>query len=164
MLFQCQANKMNSCFVTFDQPLYWNLAALPPTSAAARQDSLRVFHQVQLWRGVHLTETQWGWKVVCSNNLFPVATNDPITPQSLLNLIFCNCKSGCSKVCRCRKASLECTAMYGQCHGVSCSYCTQVVTVVEGDEFVDVDDIDLNWNSDAILYSGMEITINPDID
>nr|CAD7405345.1 unnamed protein product [Timema cristinae] len=32
------------------------------SSAAARQHSLRVIHQVQVWHGTHLSEWNWGWK------------------------------------------------------------------------------------------------------
>ena len=38
-------------------------ATLPPTSAAARQHSFRVYHQVQQWRGVALNRTDWGWRL-----------------------------------------------------------------------------------------------------
>ena len=35
---------------------------LPPTSAASVYHSLRVYHQVQQWRGVALRPQDWGWK------------------------------------------------------------------------------------------------------
>ena len=41
----------------------FDLATLPPTSAAARQNSFRVYHQVQQWRGVALDPIDWGWKL-----------------------------------------------------------------------------------------------------
>jgi len=36
------------------------LVALPPTSAAAREHSFRVYHQMQQWLGVELPPTEWG--------------------------------------------------------------------------------------------------------
>jgi hypothetical protein len=136
----------------------FQLAALPPTSAAAKQHSFRVFHQVQLWRGVHLPETGWGWKLVCGNNLFPIATEEPVAPDFLLKLIFCSCKAGCSKACRCRKAGLSCTAMCGHCRGLSCTNCADTLTSFEDDDIFD--DIGTNWNDDGVLYSGMEIIVD----
>ena len=49
---------------------------LPPTSAAAVYHSLRVYHQVQQWRGVALRPQDWGWKLV-DGSLLPVRTDLP---------------------------------------------------------------------------------------
>ena len=49
---------------------------LPPTSAAAVYHSLRVYHQVQQWRGVALPPQDWGWKLV-DGRLLPVRTDLP---------------------------------------------------------------------------------------
>ena len=40
------------------------LAALPPTSAAAKEHSLSVYHQVQMWLEVELPPTEWGLKLI----------------------------------------------------------------------------------------------------
>ena len=47
---------------------------LPPTSAAAVYHSLRVYHQVQQWRGVALPPQDWGWKLV-DGRLLPLRTD-----------------------------------------------------------------------------------------
>jgi hypothetical protein len=96
------------------------LEALPPTSAAAHQHSLRVYHQVQLWKGKKLAPTSWGWQRT-ETCLEPVMTVKAPAPESLLTLIYCNCKAGCERVCRCRHAGLMCTSMCGHCNGSGCS-------------------------------------------
>ena len=67
------------------------LAALPPTSAAARQHSLRTYLQVQQWFGRDFPPTGWGWKYH-NNSIIPIATDLPAAPQKLMKLISCNCK------------------------------------------------------------------------
>ena len=66
------------------------MANLPPTQGAARQHFLRVYHQVQLWRGVQLQPDLWGWKMR-ENCLQPVTSLDPAAPEMLIKLISCNC-------------------------------------------------------------------------
>ena len=39
----------------------FDVATLPTTSAAARQHSFRVSHQVQQWMDVNMNATNWGW-------------------------------------------------------------------------------------------------------
>ena len=58
---------------------------LPPTSAATKYHSLRVYHQVQVWKGneVAVPPEQWGWKVV-NGLMVPVLTDLPPAPQELL--------------------------------------------------------------------------------
>ena len=96
------------------------LAALPPTSAAAKEHSLRVYHQVQHWLGCDLPQTDWGWDLV-NGNLHPVLTRQPPAPDSLLNLITCNCKCGYERGCGCKKAGLKCSLLCGNCRGSGCS-------------------------------------------
>ena len=76
----------------------FDLATLPPTSAAARQHSFRVYHQVQQWRGVALNPTDWGWRLK-DGRLTPLPTLREPAPETLLHLITCNCRSGCERNC-----------------------------------------------------------------
>ena len=69
----------------------FTLAALPPTSSAARQHSFRTYLQKQQWLGRDLQPTEWGWKYH-NNSLTPIATDLPDTPQKLMKVISCNCK------------------------------------------------------------------------
>ena len=69
----------------------FTLAALPPTSAAARHHSLRTYLKVQQCFGRDLPPTEWGWKYY-NNSLIPIATDLPVAPQKLMKAINCNCK------------------------------------------------------------------------
>lgn len=95
------------------------LSRLPPTSAACRQHSYRVFHQTQLWRGVNLDPTEWGWKKI-KNILSPVYTTEAPAPSSILKLISCNCKMGCGRRCGCAKVGLRCSTMCSMCNRQGC--------------------------------------------
>lgn len=99
----------------------FNLASLPPTKAAAQQHSYRVYHQVQQWRGMHLPPISWGWKLVENEGFVPITTLLEPAPENLLRLTCCNCKNFCEKNCECRRSSLTCTSMCGQCAGIGCS-------------------------------------------
>ena len=70
---------------------------LPPTSAAARYHSLRVFLQVKLWQclGDGMQFEDWGWKL-SGNQVIPFATDLPAAPESLLKMIRCNCATDCT--------------------------------------------------------------------
>ena len=74
----------------------FELATLPPTSAAVRQHSFRGYHQVQQWRGVALNRTDWGWRLK-DGRLTPLPTLREPAPESLLHLITCNCRPGCER-------------------------------------------------------------------
>ena len=80
----------------------FNLATLPPTSAAAKQHILRTYLQVQQWIGNELEPMDWGWRVYM-DTLIPVRTDQPPAPERLLNLVSCKCKTGCSRGCGCRR-------------------------------------------------------------
>ena len=92
---------------------------LPPTYDAAGFHSLRVFHQVQMWKGVCLPVLDWGW-IVRGQYLFPKHMSEAPAPAELNR---CNCISGCAAKsnCSCQKNKLRCTPMCGSCKGFSCS-------------------------------------------
>ena len=101
--------------------------SLPPTSAAARYHSLRVYIQVQQWKGVGETMSaeEWGWKA-SERLLLPIMTHLPPAPQALLQIVRCNCSTDCSSLrCTCRKHNLECSTACGQCRGSGCTNSVQ---------------------------------------
>ena len=54
---------------------------LPPTSAAARYHSLRVFLQINVWKGnASIEPEEWGWKE-SDGQLLPVTTDLPPAPS-----------------------------------------------------------------------------------
>ena len=97
---------------------------LPPTSAAAKYYSYRVFYQVQEWAclvtSLELMPEEWGFQLQ-RGQLLPVHTDISPAPEELLNVIRCGCTTDCSSHrCSCRKVGLSCTTACGQCHGTSC--------------------------------------------
>ena len=73
----------------------FDLATLPPTSAAARQNSFRVSNQIQQWRDVALDPFYWGWKLKYGRLYIPLPSFRELSPDTLLRLITCNYRSGC---------------------------------------------------------------------
>lgn len=115
-----------------------SLLTLPPTDDAAAQHSLRTYYQVQTWLGNNLLAVEWGWKFG-EDTLEPVKMTNSPAPSNLLELIFCNCKKGCTGSCSCRKAGLKCTEICGSC--TSNNPCQNLYDEV-------CYDIDLNDDSD----------------
>ena len=100
---------------------YVQVQSLPPTQAAAKFHSYRVYLQVQNWLGKNLIPVEWGW---CKkkDKLSPVKTLLPAAPERLLKIIRCSCTQNCdTKRCSCRKHGLTCSAGCGGCRGTSCS-------------------------------------------
>ena len=98
----------------------FNLAALPPTSDAARQHSFRTYHQVQQWLNEKKNPLNWGWKKI-GDYLRPITTTRPAAPQDLLSLIVCTCKDHCVRNCKCRNSGLNCSNMCINCSGLDCN-------------------------------------------
>lgn len=98
----------------------FQLATLPPTSAAAKQHSFRTYLTVQEWMGRPLQPTDWGWKL--EDILTPVETDRPIAPDTLLNMVSCGCRAdGCGVSCGCRKMGVHCSALCTKCSGQTCT-------------------------------------------
>jgi hypothetical protein len=94
---------------------------LPPTEAAARFHSFRVYLQVQTWIGNELNPVEWGW-CLKGNKLIPVKTDLAAAPARLLKVIRCSCKVNCeSRRCTCKKHGLQCSYACGECRGIDCS-------------------------------------------
>ena len=92
------------------------LDRIPPTSAALKQHVLRASYQGgHVWSQVHLnlpelpSPAEWGWRV--EDGWHPLWTTLQQAQQSCYELIRCSCKKACQGLCRCFKASLQCTAL-----------------------------------------------------
>ena len=95
---------------------------LPPTSDAVQFHSMRVYLQVQDWKGdgTTLDPLDWGWDLV-DGRLFPVTMTKAPAPMHILKVVRCTCASGCrTKACSCRKVGLECSSACATCKGLSC--------------------------------------------
>ena len=71
------------------------------------------------------------FKIIC---FLPIMMEVPPAPHNLLKLIRCNCTKECRGHCSCFKHSLKCTAMCGECRGVSCC----------NDQDIIMDDVDID--------------------
>ena len=110
--------------------------SLPPTTAAANYHSLRVYQQVQVWLGKEkdVPPEQWGWKVV-NGRMCPVMTDISPAPQEFIEVIHCNCKTGCYTFrCSCMKNGMECTNGCGGCRGVCANNRTEMDTEIDSEE------------------------------
>ena len=97
------------------------LECLPSTSAAAVYPKLRVYYQVQRWRGFALRPQELDL-IVVDRSLLPIRTDLPAAQVSLLEIIKCNCKSDCgSQRCSCRKHGLDYSTACGTYRGQSCT-------------------------------------------
>ncbi|CAH3133198.1 unnamed protein product [Porites lobata] len=119
--------------------------SLPPTSAAARYHSARVYLQVQQWmgRGKNLNPEDWGW-LRFQDRLHARTTDQPPAPDNLFKVIRCTCKQGCdSRRCSCRKFGIPCSFACSECRGVNCSNSStnlsDVLVNVEGDPLNELD-------------------------
>jgi len=89
---------------------------LSPTSTGAQYHSLRVFYQVQFWKGNSLNAEEWGWKI-CNRSMVPISTDKDTAPQSLLKLVRCTWKSGCGTL-RCDAYATVWNAICSERRGV----------------------------------------------
>ena len=108
--------RKSSLFTTF------KLESLPPTSNALKQHSFRVYHAVQGALGITLSAVEWGW-INKKGVLWPIMTDREISPECLLKLISCGCKTYCRKAstCTCRRFVIECCSLCSGCNGLNCS-------------------------------------------
>ena len=94
--------------------------SIPPTSAACYYHSLRVYCQIQEWKGNEINQSEWGWKLQ-SGRYIAQRTSLSAAPAALLEIVKCNCKMGCKTGrCTCKRHGLECSPVCGECKGISC--------------------------------------------
>ena len=98
--------------------------AIPPTKAALVQHINRaVFQGGHCWGNMFKVATQlpspgnWGW--VDPLDWKPLWTTLPEACDASRELLHCGCKKGCRGRCKCKKASVKCTALC-QCGGENC--------------------------------------------
>ena len=105
---------------------------LPPTSAAAKHHSLRVYFQVQQWKGnKSLNPEEWGWKVH-EGTMVPISTDRAPAPPELLEAIRCKCRTGCSTMrCSCRKNGMDCSMACSECRGACANVSLELETWAE---------------------------------
>lgn len=123
-----------------------NLATLPPTSDAAKQHFFRVYYQIQQWLSSKISPEFWGWQK--QEISMPIKMTQEAAPLEILNMIFCNCKTGCKKNCGCRKAGLPCSPACGHCQTGNCTNFEQnSIDIHNGEDNEDLND-DQTTNDD----------------
>ena len=93
------------------------LENIPPTQAALTEHTKRAAYQAgHVWGSALIAKPNlpcphdWGWKRE-EGEWKPVWTVLPQAQESCYERIHCGCKKGCAAPCKCRKASLACTAL-----------------------------------------------------
>ena len=102
---------------------------LPPTSAAAKNHSKRVFLQINQWKDPEcdMAAEDWSWTLT-ETGLCPTMTEMAPAPSELLKLIRCSCATDCASArCTCRKHGMKCSTACGQCRGTLCSNANAVM-------------------------------------
>lgn len=97
---------------------------IPPTQNALLQHTKRAVLQAgHVWAQCLVSEQQlpcpseWGWEQI-EDTWQPCWTTIQEASKACCELVHCNCTKGCQKRCKCKKASLTCTALCkcsGQC-------------------------------------------------
>ena len=96
----------------------FQVASLPPTSAAARQHSFWTYCQVQQWLENNIDPNAWGW-ILSYGSLLPNPTGLPPASDKLVRIVSCNCKAGCIRGCGCRRAGIA--PQSATCTGLECN-------------------------------------------
>ncbi|KAG7156410.1 hypothetical protein Hamer_G006161 [Homarus americanus] len=66
-----------------------------------------------------MNPVDWGWKLE-DNQFVPVMTKKTAVPESLLQIVHCNCTTACRTRCSCRGYGLPCTPACGPCQIENC--------------------------------------------
>ena len=94
---------------------------LPPTSAAAKYHTMRVYCQVFEWKRENVNPLEWDWKNY-EGRLVLIKTKLDAAAKELLQIIRCSCKTGCtSKRYSGKKHEIPCITACKECKkGVGC--------------------------------------------
>ena len=79
-----------------------NPKRLPPTIASATEHILRAylrFHNWVMLNAESLNLPDYGWKLAPGGTYEPTATKAMIAPESILDLIYCNCSVDMEQPC-----------------------------------------------------------------
>ena len=69
------------------------------------------------------------------NIYYPMKTDQPAAPESLLNIIHCSCSNDCTKMrCSCRKHGLPCSKVCGKCQTNDCTNIDKLQDISESSD------------------------------
>lgn len=116
-----------------------NPERLPPTKSSTKYHSFRVYYQIMVWTGNEsdLNVVDWGWKLE-GNQFVPVMTKKAAAPETLLQMVHCNCKTACKTRCSCKGYELPCTPACGQCQVENCENPHNQPLLEEDSEYEDL--------------------------
>src|SRR5277367_3882255 len=83
--------------------LFGKSQKLPPTSSALEQHILRAHFQTAVWEMAHLADMilpnpeESGWQLSKEGDLVPVLTTREAVPKACIEVITCECTTGCGK-------------------------------------------------------------------
>ena len=98
-----------------------------PTSDAAHQHVLWIYHQIQEWRWDYAPDPlKWGWQLTKRGIMLIEMTKQVALPE-LLEIVKYGCKTDCArKNCTCRQYGVVCTNICSGCRGLSCMNCEPI--------------------------------------
>ena len=95
---------------------------LPPTESATKLHCCSLYYQIMVWIGMEegMDPMKWGWKLL-DNRFVPLMSRMNVAPNSLLQVIHCNCSTACKTLhCSCRRYGLPSTTVWGPCQLEEC--------------------------------------------
>ena len=106
---------------------------LPPTMDSALEHIKRVNYQCYIWKNARIgyhslpSPVGNGWMNDNTDSIIPKLMNQKPAPDTVLELIVCNCERGCQRRCSCKKALHPCTDGCGydsnECTNGPSAYC-----------------------------------------
>ena len=96
-----------------------NCEKIPPTYGSFRYHALRAFHQLRQWKTACESvidvrdPLECGWEDSGDGKFVPSTTDSDFAPNTLIELVSCNCNKGCKKSCGCSSHGEPCTDLCG---------------------------------------------------
>ena len=126
-----------------------NCHLLPPTLGAFEKHLKRTQPQIRIWAKANeplvpvLEPTEYGWEFD-GDGYMPITSDDPIAPNSIIELVSCNCSKGCNtQRCSCRSYNEPCTDYCGCNHGdISCENTDMKLEIVHSEDEDEEDEDD----------------------
>ena len=122
--FVCSVYSPRGIHITSIPDLRWHLfckrlaesSALPPTVGALEQHvkrvrvQSRVWHQASIMQQTLFEPLEFGYCQDAKGQPEPITTSIPPAPQSITELVKCQCRTNCtSQRCSCKRQNLTCT-------------------------------------------------------
>ena len=142
--------------------------SLPPTTAASKFHSYRVYLQIYQWK-ILIAICRKNHGVGSSLIQDTPLTDLPPAPPELLKVFRCDCTTDCTSArCTCRKNGLKCTLACGHCQGTSCTNGSTVDVAEEDSDEADDQDWSFpqskNWKSRIGVYGCQCLILSVDIE